>query len=75
VQGTFSQVTSGTTFSCGLKTNGFVVCWGGNENKVISTIPEGPFSQIDAGWYHVCALRADNSVTCWGTDVDVKVRY
>ncbi len=71
--GPFASVSSGTIHSCGVRTNGSVICWGSNEDWYGSftgqaTPPGGPFVSIDAGDFHTCGVRDDGSVECWGSN-------
>jgi len=59
------QVASGNDFSCGLKIDNTVVCWGINDAGQ-SSPPSDTFSKIAAGQDHSCGLRTDGTVVCWG---------
>lgn len=65
--GCWQHVTVGRDFSCGLKQNGDVSCWGSNsmgQLNVPATVAETV--QLVAGYHHVCALDGQGLVTCWG---------
>jgi Regulator of chromosome condensation (RCC1) repeat len=51
--------------SCGLRTDGTVVCWGDNGHGE-ATPPAGAFSQVSAGAMHTCGLKPDGTLACWG---------
>ena len=53
------------THSCGLRSDGGVVCWGWNTYGRTEA-PAGRYSQVNAGWDHSCGLRSDGGVVCWG---------
>jgi alpha-tubulin suppressor-like RCC1 family protein len=66
----------GGGFSCALRDDGSVLCWGSGDGGVLratSSTPT-PISGVDhavrlaAGRGHVCAVRADGHVVCWGRD-------
>ena len=59
--GHFIQVTSGHTYSCGVKIDETVECWG-----TLTFPPEGLFLQISAGENHACGITKDNTIACWG---------
>ena len=53
--------------SCGLRTDGTIACWGGNDSGQ-SDAPDGQYTAIAAGPSHTCAIRADGTIACWGDD-------
>jgi alpha-tubulin suppressor-like RCC1 family protein len=73
-------ITTGGNFSCALKTDGGVSCWGLNAAGQLGDgtyadsrsspvevvgLPSG-VTAIAAGFYHICAITKDGGVTCWG---------
>jgi alpha-tubulin suppressor-like RCC1 family protein len=75
--GEFVYVASGNTFSCALRANGDITCWGqgsidggclngGRDNCGTLLAPPGPFVELGLGSTYGCGLRPDNSVSCWG---------
>jgi alpha-tubulin suppressor-like RCC1 family protein len=77
---TFSSVTTGVAFGCGLTTTGAVHCWGrnnegqlGNGVFVSSATPvavqtTGAWDSVVAGYFHACALRSNGAAFCWGVN-------
>ena len=77
--GTFKAVTAGGDtasipetggdihegYSCGLRTDGTVTCWGYNWAGQADA-PAGTLKTIAAGNGYLCGLRSDDTVTCWG---------
>lgn len=63
----FTDVTVGTSFGCGLSTHGSIECWGSNYAGQADA-PEGEFTQVVAGSSHACALDTEGSAICWGQD-------
>ena len=63
--GSFSQLATGSTYSCALDQYGSMTCWGLNIGG--TPAPAGPFADISAGVIHMCArLQSDKSIVCWG---------
>lgn len=68
-------------FSCGVRTDGTLWCWGDNENGQLGLGADGApvrvpvqvgtgtdWVAVDGGNRHSCALRTDGSAWCWGMD-------
>ena len=74
VSGTrFTEVSAGNWHSCGLRTNGRVVCWGGGESGAGTDTIGIPYDvglrgirKIAAGPRHTCAMDRTGAVWCWG---------
>ena len=63
---TFSSITSGEDFSCGIHDgDGTVQCWGQNAMGQLD-VPDGEFTALDAGRHHVCAIDDIGLSVCWG---------
>jgi alpha-tubulin suppressor-like RCC1 family protein len=66
--------------SCGLLTNGQIVCWGSNEDGVLGSGPGAGaerrtpapvsglqiYQELDLGAVHTCGLTTVGAVLCWG---------
>ena len=63
----FLTVSAGTSFACGLKTDGTVACWGDNSAGE-ATPPAGAFASVSVGAYFACGLRTDSTIACWGNN-------
>ena len=64
------QVDAGGVFSCAVKSDAALACWGSNGFGQ-ATPPAGSFSAVGSGGFHACALRSgDGSVACWGRNVE-----
>ena len=60
----FASIVAGLEHTCGILSNGQVLCWGSNlEDR--STPPAGFFQSVSAG-VHNCGIRKDGSLNCWG---------
>lgn len=69
-RGTFVQVSAGRKFTCGLRSDAKIACWGQNTQYQICEPPTEDFLLVNAGYQHVCAVRADTMETvCWGNNV------
>ncbi len=66
-KGGFDSVSAGKEHTCGVRADGSVACWGGNQNGQ-ATPPEEAFTSVSAGYDHTCGVRADGFVACWGSD-------
>ena len=63
----FTSVSAGGLHSCGVTTDGSVVCWGYDKYGYLrSAPPEETFASVSAGSAHTCGVQADGAVVCWG---------
>ena len=66
----YQAVSLGSHFTCGLRLDGSVRCWGQDafaEMKGMLDVPkEGVFTDIASGYYGNCGLRNDGCLKCWG---------
>jgi uncharacterized protein YbbK (DUF523 family) len=58
-------VSAGWLFTCAIRTDGTLACWGDNEYGEASP-PAGTFTSVSAGAHHACAIRTDGTPACWG---------
>jgi hypothetical protein len=76
---TFTVLSAGAAYTCGVTTTGAAYCWGDNEygQLGIGTISRSvplptavlgglAFSDIDAGRDHTCGVTRDGRGYCWG---------
>jgi alpha-tubulin suppressor-like RCC1 family protein len=61
-KGNFIQVSSGHSFTCGIRDNGSISCWGSIEPKEHNE----KFTQISSGNFHACALKKSGDIKCFG---------
>ena len=63
----FVSVSAGGSYTCGVRSDGSVACWGEN-GLGAATPPVGSFVSVSGGQWHTCGVRSDGSVACWGWD-------
>jgi alpha-tubulin suppressor-like RCC1 family protein len=61
----FTDVGVGQGFSCGLRSDGQVLCWGYNALGATDA-PNGTFRALSTGSHSSCAIRGDGTLACWG---------
>ena len=61
----FASVSAGLSYTCGMRLDGSVACWGSNQFGQASP-PAGEFASVSAGYWHTCGMKQDGSVACWG---------
>ena len=61
----FTAIAAGDDYSCGIRVNETIVCWGHHLGGQADA-PQGGFTAITAGWAHSCGIRADRTAVCWG---------
>lgn len=64
--GTFVAVTAGDRHTCGLRSNGYVECWGDNSVNQHYEPYQQEFAAVSAGGDATCGLRTDAAIECWG---------
>jgi hypothetical protein len=65
--GSFSSVSVGNAFACGVRLDGHVVCVGYYNHGRGPTEPSADvFKSVSAGVDYACGLRADDRIVCWG---------
>lgn len=74
----FIDISSAQNVSCGIRTDGRVLCWGVDAfgetgvgsvgTRSVPTLVSGTdtYTSIEAGWRHVCAIKNDKTAKCWG---------
>jgi len=74
----WAYVSAGDEFTCGVKVDGTMWCWGRDANDELgngasTTQQNSPvqigtgftWKNVQGGWVTACALRTDNTVWCW----------
>ncbi|MEO8904247.1 MAG: hypothetical protein ABI488_17950 [Polyangiaceae bacterium] len=74
--GSFSAVSVGNGFSCGIHKGGELECWGVDSlyaGPDTGTLPSGSFVALSTGggtdgyaYNCACGLKTDGSIACWG---------
>ena len=60
------QIEAGERFTCGIRTDARILCWGDNSAGQLVVPTNLRAKQVSAADYHACAVTAEGSVTCWG---------
>jgi alpha-tubulin suppressor-like RCC1 family protein len=75
-----AQVAAGFEFTCGVRTEGSLFCWGENlfgqggpkteENRwtPVQIGAATTWAQVSAGDEHTCGVKADGTLWCWGNN-------
>lgn len=82
----FTQVAAGADFTCGLRGEGQLFCWGrgdagrlGLGDEAGRTVPTevapalAPFVAVTAGYEHACAIDSHGAVHCFGANENGQV--
>ncbi len=64
--GAFDALVAGDEYTCGLRANGRIECWGRPNDDGRLTPPGGAYMALRAGRRHACALTLTGVVRCWG---------
>jgi alpha-tubulin suppressor-like RCC1 family protein len=77
----FTQISAGGDFACGIATDQHLYCWGAdNEGQIgngqdgagetpsLATVKSERFTVVTAGRHHACALNLTGRAYCWGSD-------
>lgn len=74
--GTWTSISVGSSFACGVKSGGTGWCWGlgdkgrlGNGSDANRSTPvqvSGSWKRIDAGSAYACGIRTNDTAWCWG---------
>ena len=78
--GTFSALSTGSYYSCGLRTDRSITCWGtdplgpsdAGPGQFTPTTPR--FTAVSGDAAHSCGLTTDGLIICWGS-LEELVRY
>jgi alpha-tubulin suppressor-like RCC1 family protein len=77
----FTTISAGGEFACGIATDQHLYCWGSDEvgqigngqdgageTPSLATVQNQRFSAVSAGSRHACALNLVGAAYCWGDD-------
>ena len=81
-EGEWQQVSCGGFFTCGIKEDGTLWCWGTNyksgqlglghieeELSPVQVGTDNDWMYVSTGNSHACAIKQDNTVYCWGSNM------
>jgi len=60
----FIQVATGKYHTCGLLTNGVVLCWG---SITTANVPSSDYIKVVSGAFYLCGLTIHGQMLCWGS--------
>ena len=74
---TWKQVAAGDSYTCGIKSDDTLWCWGYNwkgqigdnttaSRKVPTSVSGGTWKQVTTGDSHTCGIKPDDTLWCWG---------
>jgi alpha-tubulin suppressor-like RCC1 family protein len=76
----FSQISAGSSHTCGVTTDNRAYCWGGGtalgdgknvtSSKPVAVAGGLRFVQVSAGATHTCGVTTDDRAYCWGNNED-----
>ena len=69
--GPFTAISAFDEFTCALRTDSTIACWGMHDTDFdveLAEPPAGPFTSVRAGHHRACGLRPDGEAICWSTD-------
>ena len=69
-EGSFTAVSVGGAYACGLRDTGVIKCWWDRFSVFLTPHdnPEGSFIAVSAGEDHACAIHETGAVECWGSN-------
>ena len=62
--GRYTAVATGNHYSCALRTDAALECWGNDFFVNGKTPPAGTFTAVDAADGLACAVRTDGAIAC-----------
>ena len=65
--GAFVKLCAGVFFSCGIRVDETLDCWGSNRNSALG-FPSGKYKEV-ACMHEACAIAEDGHIECWTTAV------
>ena len=64
--GQFTAIAGGFDYTCGIRLDGTVACWGTNNWEGQADAPDGEFTAVAAYVNHTCGIRTNQTIACWG---------
>jgi alpha-tubulin suppressor-like RCC1 family protein len=69
VAGAFLELAVGESFTCGIKSDRTITCWGISYLGKTAP-PAGTYSASTGGSDFACGIAVDGSTICWGSNAD-----
>jgi alpha-tubulin suppressor-like RCC1 family protein len=72
--GRFTSLAAGRDFTCAIRSDGALLCWGAGTTKTQSErayrapLRRGSFVELSIGLHQLCARHRDQTVSCWSMD-------
>ena len=61
----FTILTTSGDYSCAIKTDQTIACWGNNRFGQTDA-PPGQYTTLASGGVYSCAIKTDQTIACWG---------
>jgi hypothetical protein len=70
----FTAVAAGDYFTCGLRNDGRITCFG-RDTETQTEVPAGSYVALSGRYADVCGILADGTLQCWGDHYHTLPRY
>jgi alpha-tubulin suppressor-like RCC1 family protein len=84
IAGSYVSMSASQHHSCGVRDDGTLWCWGGNEHSELavpgadlarSGVPvqvgtDSDWAEASVGWFHSCGRKQNGVLMCWGRAIE-----